>query len=54
MNRFIIQLRKCVDGEQKIDFSKHKSLLPLAAGNIDISIDGTHDTVFILYTDYII
>lgn len=44
-----VQLRKCVDGEQKIDFSKHKSLLPLAAGNIDISIDGTHDTVFILY-----
>lgn len=36
-------MRKCVDGDQKIDFSKHKSLLPLAAGNIDISIDGTHD-----------
>lgn len=38
-------MRKCADGSQKINFSKHKQLLPLAVGNIDVSIDGTHDTV---------
>lgn len=36
---------KCSDGTQKIDISKHKSLMPLAMGNIDISIDATHDNV---------
>lgn len=40
-----IQMRQCSDGSQKINISKHKTLLPLAVGNIDISIDGTHDTV---------
>lgn len=39
------QLRQCADGTQKINIAKHKALLPLAVGNIDISIDGTHDTV---------
>lgn len=38
-------MRKCVDGSQKISIAKQKSFLPLAAGNIDMSIDGTHDTV---------
>lgn len=38
-------MRKCVNGEKKINVAKHKTLLPLAVGNIDISIDGTHDTV---------
>lgn len=40
-----IQMRQCSDGSQTINISKHKTLLPLAVGNIDISIDGTHDTV---------
>ncbi|XP_055295197.1 uncharacterized protein LOC129564970 [Sitodiplosis mosellana] len=38
------KMRQCSDGSQKIDISKHKSLMPLAMGNIDISIDATHDT----------
>lgn len=38
-------MRKCVDDSQKISVAKQKSFLALAAGNIDISIEGTHDAV---------
>lgn len=40
-----IQMRKCMNGEKKISIAKHRSLMPLAVGNIDVSIDGSHDTV---------
>lgn len=38
-------MRKCADGSQKINVAKQKSFLSLVAGNIDISVEGTHDTV---------
>lgn len=38
-------MRKCADGSQKMSVAKQKSFLSLVAGNIDISIEGTHDTV---------
>lgn len=41
----IEKMRKCSDGSHKFTIAQHKSLLPLAAGKIDITIDGTHDTV---------
>ena len=38
-------MRKCIDSSQKFSVVKQKSFLPLAAGNIDLSIDITHDSV---------
>lgn len=38
-------MRKCENGQQKINMSKYKNFLSLARGNIDISVDATHDTV---------
>lgn len=40
-------MRQCSDGSQSIDISKQKSFMALAAGNIEVIIDATHDTVSI-------
>lgn len=42
---FHFQLRKCADGSEKISIAKQKSFLSLVAGNIDLSVEGTHDNV---------
>lgn len=36
-------MKKCSDGSQTINISKYKTMLPLAMGNIDITIEGEHD-----------
>lgn len=37
--------QRCMDGSKKVDVSKYKSLLPMAAGLIVAKYDVTHDTV---------
>lgn len=37
--------RKCMDDTKKIDVSKFKNFLPMAAGQLTIHHDVTHDTV---------
>lgn len=38
-------MRNCVNEKQKFSIAKYKNYLALARGNIDISVEGTHDTV---------
>lgn len=47
--KFHFQMRKCTNGSQKISVAKQKAFLSLVKGNIDISIDATHDTVSKFY-----
>lgn len=39
--------QKCMDGSKKVDITKFKNLLPMAAGKITAHYDVTHDTVYI-------
>lgn len=37
--------RKCMDGTKKVDISKFKNFLPMAAGHVTVHQEITHDTV---------